>query len=237
MPPPPLTHPYVPNVALKALYERIFERIQVEDGWADEVRALSQKGSVLYVLPNLNWLDFLALDYLTKRHNLPPLRYANDLGLWVLNPHGPNVPGRGLLNMLLPHKRHNPEEQLRDAVENGGSAALFLKRPPSVLDVAAGATGGRGMREGDALVRTIFRMQRDATARIILLPLVFVWSKSPDKVEVSPWDLLLGPRAWPTPTRALGQFAYNRKHASLRWGEAIDVGQLLVIKPSSTKPM
>lgn len=224
---PPLTHPYVPNVALKALYERVFDKIQVEEGWADQVRQLSELGSVLYVLPNLNWLDFLALDYLTKRHHLPELRYANDLGLWVLNPHGPNVPGKGLWNMLLPHRRHNPEEQLRDAVENGGSAALFLKRPPSVLDVAAGATGGRGMREGDALVRTLFRMQREKTANIILLPLVFVWSKSPDKVSVSPWDLVLGPRAWPTPTRALGQFAYNRKHASLRWGEPVHVRDVL----------
>lgn len=227
MPSPPLTHPYVPHVALQALYRRVFEQIQVEDGWAEEVRELSKRGSVLYVLPNLNWLDFLALDYLTKRHGLPPIRYANDLGLWLLNPQGPNVAGRGLTNMLFPHRRRNPEEQLRDAVMNGGSAALFLKRPPSVLDVAAGATGGRGVAEGDALVRTIFRMQREGQTNLILQPLVFLWSKSPDKVSVRPWDLLLGPRAWPTPTRALGQFAYNRKHASLRWGEAIDVGQVL----------
>lgn len=227
MPSPPLTHPYVPNVALEALYKRVFEHIQVEDGWAEEVRELSKRGSVLYVLPNLNWLDFLALDYLTKRNNLPPIRYANDLGLWLLNPQGPNVAGRGLTNMLLPRRRQNPEEQLRDAVINGGSAALFLKRPPSVMDVAAGATGGRGVAEGDSLVRAIFRMQREGTSNLILLPITFVWSKSPDKVGVSPWDILLGPRAWPTPTRALGQFAYHRKHASLRWGEAIDVGQVL----------
>lgn len=224
---PPLTYPYVPNVALKALYEQVFQHIQVEEGWAEEVRSLSKEGSVLFVLPNLNWLDFLALDYLTKRHHLPLIRYANDLGLWVLNPHGPNVAGKGLMNMLLPHRRQNPEEQLRDAVENGGSAALFLKRPPSVLDVAAGATRGRGMREGDELVRSIFQMQRQKKVNIILLPLVFVWSKSPDKVGANPWDLLLGPRAWPTPARALGQFAYNRKHASLRWGEPIRVGKML----------
>jgi len=224
---PPLTHPYVPNVALRALYRRVFEKIQVDEGWAENVRELSKKGSVLYVLPNLNWLDFLALDYLTKRHKLPPIRYANDLGLWLLNPQGPNVAGGGLMNMLLPHKRRNPEDELRDAVAQGGSAALFLKRPPSVLDVAAGATGGRGMREGDALVRAIFQMQREGKTNLILLPLVFVWSKSPDKVGVRPWDMVLGPRAWPTPTRALGQFAYNRNHASLRWGEAIDVGKVI----------
>lgn len=224
---PPLSHPYVPNFALRELYRRVFEHIQVEEGWADQVRELSKKGSVLYVLPNLNWLDFLALDYLTKRHNLPPLLFANDLGLWLLNPDGPNLRGTGLKNMLLPHRRSNPEERLRDAIESGGSAALFLKRPPGVLDLAAGATGGRGMREGDLLVRNLLAMQRSGDANIILLPLVFVWSKSPDKLATRPWDLLLGPRAWPTPTRALGQFAYNRNHASLRWGDEIEVGPLL----------
>lgn len=227
MPTTPLTHPYVPNFALQALYRRAFKRIQVEEGWADKVRELSRKGSVLFVLPNLNWLDFLALDYLTKTHQLPPIRYTNDLGLWILNPHGPNVAGGGLVNMLLPHLRHNPEAQLRDAVTNGGSAALFLKRPPSVMDIAAGATGGRGMREGDALVRAIFRMQREGDAKLLLLPLVFIWTKAPDQIDVRPWDLLLGPRAWPTPTRALGQFAYYRNQASLHFSEEIDVGALL----------
>ena len=231
---PPISHPYVPNFALRALYRRVFEHIQVEEGWAEQVRNLSQKGSVLYVLPNLNWLDFLALDYLTKRHALPPLLYANDLGLWLLNPDGPNLRGTGLKNMLLPHRRSNPEQQLQDAIQSGGSAALFLKRPPGVLDVAAGATGGRGMREGDALVRKLFSMQRNGTANIILLPLVFVWSKSPDKLTTRPWDVVLGPRAWPTPTRALGQFAYNRNHASLRWGEEIEIGPLLEHSEDST---
>lgn len=231
---PHASHPYVPHFALRKLYQRIFEHIQVEEGWAEQVRQLSTRGTVLYVLPNLNWLDFLALDYLTKRHGLPPLLFANDLGLWLLNPDGPNLRGTGLKNMLLPHRRRNLEEQLRDAIESGGSAALFLKRPPGVLDLAAGATGGRGMTEGDSLVRTLFAMQRNGTANIILLPLVFVWSKSPDKLTTRPWDIILGPRAWPTPTRALGQFAYNRNHASLRWGDAIEIGPLLATSEDST---
>ena len=205
----------------------MFERLPVEDGWAEQARTLAEAGSLLYVLPNLNWLDFLALDYLTKRHGLPPLRYANDLGLWLLNPEGPNVRGQGLMNMLLPNQRKNPERQLRDAVDHGGSAALFLKRPPSVLDVAKGVSGGRGMQEGDDLVHAVFRMAREGGKPLILMPLVFVWSKSPDKVGGSAVDFVLGPRAFPTPTRAIGQFAYNLKHASLRWADPVHLSEFL----------
>lgn len=228
---PELTHPYAPNPLLKALYRTLFDQIQVEDGWAEQVRDLSEKGSVLYILPNLNWLDFLALDYLTKRHGLPPIRYVNDLGLWLLNPDGPNVRGQGLMNMLLPNHRENPEGQLRDAIEHGGSAALFLKRPPSVLDVASGASGNRGLNEGDALVSAIFRLQREGTRPLILVPLLFVWSKSPDKLGGGPVDFVLGSRSWPSPARALVQFAYNRKHASLRWADPVDLRDFLASNP------
>lgn len=230
-----LTRPYQPPAVLKALYRRFFERIQVDEGWADEVRALAERGSVLYVLRNLNWLDFLALDHLTKRHDLPPIRYVNDLGLWVLNP-AMGGPGTGSLRRLIPGRllpkyRPNVEAELTDALEHNGSVALFLKRPPSVIDVAAGATGGRGMKEGDEIVQALFRIQRRSERPLILLPLVFVWSKSPDKLGSRPMDLLLGPRHWPTPARALGQFAYNFKHVALRTAEPLVISEMLANNP------
>src|SRR5690606_25833803 len=63
MPERELTRPYTPPAVLKILYRRFFDHIQVDEGWADQVRRLSERGTVLYVLRNLNWLDFLALDY------------------------------------------------------------------------------------------------------------------------------------------------------------------------------
>lgn len=230
MPERELTRPYRPPAALKALYRRFFEHIQLDEGWADEVRQLSQRGTVLYVLRNLNWLDFLALDYLTKRHDLPPIRYVNDLGLWVLNP-AMGGPDTGFLDRVLPSRRPGVEEELTDAIDHGGSAALFLKRPPSVIDVAAGATGGRGMKEGDELVEALLRIQRRRERPLILLPLVFVWSKSPDRLGSRPIDLLLGPRHWPTPARALGQFVYNFKHVAMRSAEPLEISDLIAANP------
>jgi glycerol-3-phosphate O-acyltransferase len=221
------THAYEPNPLLEILLRRVFKQIQVEEGFAPLVRQLSTQGSVLYVLPNLNWLDFLALDHINKQFGLPPIRFANDLGLWLLNPVGPNSRAGALRNMLMPNQRHNQEDDLRDAIQSGGSAALFLKRPPSVFDAVSRPTFGRGMQEGDDLVRAILRMEKEHERPLILLPLVFVWSKSPDKVGVRPWDYILGPHAWPTPTRAIGQFAYNLRYASLRFTDPIYLRDVL----------
>src|SRR4029079_42832 len=83
--------------------------------------------------------DFLALDYLTKSLRLPQVRFANDLGLWVLEPLG-----RGWLSALRPRRESDDVKRLREAIDGGHSAALFLKRPPALLDppALAGERGG-----------------------------------------------------------------------------------------------
>jgi glycerol-3-phosphate O-acyltransferase len=217
-----LTQTYVPNPALRAIYRRFFDKIHVDEAWASAVRDLAARGSVIYVLRNLNFIDFLALDYFTKRYSLPQIRFVNDLGLWILNPLG-----KGWLNALLPRKV-SPREELEDALDHGGSAALFLKRPPGVMSlVASGRAGGRGLREGDDLVRTLFGLPARQNKPIFLVPQVFVWSKSPDTRGTEPFDFLLGPREWPSPARTIAQFFYNYRHVELKLGEPIDLGAFL----------
>src|SRR5688572_13015740 len=217
-----LTRTYAPNPMLRAIYQRFFDKIQVDEAWVREVRALSERGSIVYVLRSLNFIDFFALDYLTKRYGLPQVRFVNDLGLWILNPMG-----KGWLNAILPSRNAAPSDELEDALERGGSAALFLKRPPGVLDLATGASGGRGLKEGDELMRTLIDLQRSRKKPILLVPQVFVWTKAPDTRGTHPLDVLLGPREWPSPMRTVGQFLYNYKHVALKLGEPVNLADFL----------
>jgi glycerol-3-phosphate O-acyltransferase len=217
-----LTRTYEPNPILRAIYQRFFDKIQVDDAWVREVRELAARGSVVYVLRSLNFIDFFALDYLTKRYQLPQVRFVNDLGLWILNPMG-----KGWLNAILPRPNVSSSDELEDALERGGSAALFLKRPPGVIDVATGASGGRGLKEGDELVKTLFELQRKREKPIFVVPQVFVWTKFPDKRGTEPFDFLLGPREWPSPARTAAQLIHNFKHVELKLGEPIDLSRFL----------
>jgi glycerol-3-phosphate O-acyltransferase len=217
-----LTQTYAPNAALRLLYKRFFDHIQVDQAWVEAVRSLSARGTVIYVLRNLNFIDFFALDHLIKRYGLPPIRYVNDLGLWILNPMG-----KGWLNAIMPPRDVTPSDELEDAIEKGGTAALFLKRPPGMLDLVAGASGGRGLREGDDLVRRLFELQRDRERPILLVPQVFVWTKHPDTLGTHPFDFLFGPREWPHPARTAAQFLVNYRHVELKLGEPLDVKEFL----------
>jgi len=213
-----LTKTYEPNLLLQAVFRRFFDGIQIEEDWAEQVRRLSQRGTVIYVLRNLNWLDFFALDHLTKRHALPRIRFANDLRLWVLNPMG-----KGWLNAILPRAGVTVADELRDAIQHNGSAALFLKRPPGVLDWVAGSRGGRGRKEGDELIYALFELQRASDKPILLLPQLILWTKQPDTRGTRALDFVLGPREWPSPVRTIGQYLTNHKHVALKSGEPLDL--------------
>ncbi|HKP64280.1 MAG TPA: 1-acyl-sn-glycerol-3-phosphate acyltransferase [Polyangiales bacterium] len=218
----PLVPRFEPNPALRVLYSWFFDAIQVDDGWVRAVRDLARQGSVVYVLRNLNPVDFFALDHLTKRYDLPRVGFVNDLRLSLLNPmHG------GFLQAVSRRRRMAPALHLRGALDQGSSAALFLKRPPSVLDVASGASGGRGLKEGDDLMRTLIDLQRETLRPVLLVPQVFLWTNRPDTHGSHYLDMFFGPREWPSSLRTIGQFLYNYKHVLLRAGEPLDLSKYL----------
>src|ERR1700744_6170476 len=117
--PTPL-RPYAPGPVLARLYRGLFDKIEVDEAWLRAVRNAQARGTVVYVLRNLSVVDFLALDYLTKRHGLPRVRFANDLGLWILEPIG-----GGWLSALKPRRPASDVEHLEQVVSTGSSAALF----------------------------------------------------------------------------------------------------------------
>src|SRR3954463_8608851 len=107
----PLAPRFEPNPALRVLYSWFFDAIQVDDGWVRAVRDLARQGSVVYVLRNLNPVDFLATDHLTKRYDLPQVGFVNDLRLSLLNPiHG------GLFQTWSRRRLTAPGIQLRSAL-------------------------------------------------------------------------------------------------------------------------
>jgi len=218
---------YLPNPALAWIYERFFKHIEVDEAWAGRVREADARGTVIYVLRNLSFVDFLALDHLTKTLQLPQVRFANDLGLWVLEPMG-----RGWLSALRPRREIDDVARLRQAIDGGHSAALFLKRPPALLDPppvarqrggAARALPTRGKTEGDAFLRAVLEAQRARPSPILLVPQVFVWTRSPDEQKHNAVDALFGPREWPGKIRTVVQFLANWRHVTLRAGDPVDV--------------
>ncbi|MDB5218423.1 MAG: Glycerol-3-phosphate acyltransferase [Myxococcaceae bacterium] len=140
--------------------------------------------------------------------------------------------GRGWLSALRPRREVDDIKRLREAIDGGHSAALFLKRPPTLLDPppVARQRGGvaralptRGKTEGDAFLRGVLEAQRARSTPILLVPQVFVWTRSPDAQKHNAVDALFGPREWPGKIRTVVQFLANWRHVTLRAGDPVDV--------------
>jgi len=226
---------YEPHPALAWVYQRFFEHIEVDEALAERVREAEARGTVVYVLRNLSFVDLLALDYLTKKLELPRVRFANDIGLWKLEP---KPSRRGLFSSLFARTEADDVARLRSALDAGASAALFLKRPPSILEpppavpwrggAARTALPTRGKTEGDVYLRAVLEAQRASSKPILLVPQVFVWTRRPDAQKQNIVDTLFGPREWPGQIRTVTQFLMNWRHVTLRAGEPVDVQQFLV---------
>ena len=160
-----LVRTYDPNAVLQAAFSRFFDHVEIDEAWLNLARDAAKRGPVVYVMRNLSFLDFMALDHLTHRHGLPGLGFANDLGLWVLEPFAETW-SEALFNS----HRNSPKERLTEVIENGGSAALFLKRfAPTTgswvhLDIFAwnpkGRPGWPSGAEAQA-IRALFKLIKD----------------------------------------------------------------------------
>jgi glycerol-3-phosphate O-acyltransferase len=213
------------NPTIRVLYKWFFENIQVDQDWVAQVRALAEQGTVVYILRNLNLVDYLALDYLTKRYDLPQIRYVNDLRLGPLNPMGKGGLFSGWLSRATSPSAPNA---LAAALAAGGSAALFLKRPPSPIDVASGSLrASRGLPESDDHIRTLIELQAGRDKPILLVPQLFIWTSRPDTQGTQLLDFVLGPREWASSLRTAGQLLYNYRHVELRAGEPLDMRAFL----------
>ncbi len=207
---------YEPSPLWQRIYRRFFSRVQIDASWAGRVRDAAEDGQVVYIGRAVSFLDFLALDFLTKEHGLPPIQFTNDLGMSIVEPFG-----RGSRRLRL--KAPIPEDRaLAECLHGGHSALLFLRRPPQFAS---------GKRKGEALeldlVRALVELQRKIARPIRLLPQTIVWTKRPPTSKKSVVDLLFGPSEWPGRVRTFLQFVFNFRNALLTAGEPFDLADLL----------
>jgi glycerol-3-phosphate O-acyltransferase len=187
-------------------YERFFRHIQIDAAWERAVRDAAARGPVVYVLRNVALLDLLALDYLTRRLDLPRVAFANELAGWIEPPASARRAGTSAARLCA-------------TIEAGASAVLFLKRSPTVAERASAHR--RGHAEGDDLLVALLALQRRMDREIVMVPQTFVWTQRPEQRGFSIVDTLFGPSDFPGVVRAGAQFVLNYKNVVLRAGEPL----------------
>jgi glycerol-3-phosphate O-acyltransferase len=220
----PLPPAYEPNPLLRIAFDKLFANIEVDKSWLPQQTALAADATVVHVLQSLNFVEFLALDHVTKQHSLPRIRFVSDLGLWVLNPMG-----KGWLNALRPKRHKDSSLELERVITSGGSVAFFLKRRANVVELAT--SGARWLstelKEGDRLVRALLRLQRESSRPIVVVPELFFWTKQPVRDGVRARDLLLGPPESPSASWAVAHLLASAGSVRLSAAEPLNLAEFL----------
>lgn len=204
-----------------ALTDRFLRHVQVGDDWIDEARAAARRGPIVFVLRTSSLVDYLALDHLVRRLDLPPIGYASEIPR-MLRVHE-SLGDDGIATL-----RSSPPEPggLERAVSTGRSALLFLKRSPGLVTLPRGVAG-----ESDDRLQALIDLQERSGVDVIFLPVAFIWSAHAERRGFSILDGLFGPTDMPGDVRAVAQFLMHHKSCVVRAGDAVSLQEFCAADP------
>ena len=186
--------------------DRFFARAELPAGLEDELRALAHEGTLVFVMRSAGWLNLSFIRWLVRRLGLATLGAAIGLGRVFRTLIG----RRGTLGAL------------RAAVGAHAPSLIFLRRP-SVFH----AKGIPGVDGGGDPFRVLCEMQQSGGRPLYLVPILYVWSRRPQRLKPSLLDLVLGSPEAPGTLATSIAFLRHYQRAFVRMGAPIALGDFL----------
>ncbi|HME91648.1 MAG TPA: glycerol-3-phosphate acyltransferase, partial [Myxococcaceae bacterium] len=156
----------------RTLASHFFEGIRFSREAESELERLSKDGFVVHVMRTTAWVNYLYLAWALVRRGLPPIRAVVNLRRWFTRPWR-RAAQRGELDVRLTYARRK-----------GGSALVFLKRS------ALGTAHGRSTKEDPFPALVAFARKSDRP--VYLVPELFVWEKSRERLKPAVLDYIFG---------------------------------------------
>jgi glycerol-3-phosphate O-acyltransferase len=196
---------------LSLLAGRRLDNIAVSADDVQRVRALAERGVVVWVHRARNPVDHLALSSVVAREGLPQAAFVGGLNVLALQtlPVALSRLRRGVAGV------RREEALLERCVRAGFSAELFLRRPLHLLSPSS------TMRA--RFVETLVRVQRYFDRPIYLVPVFLALRQRPGHFEPTAIDALLGSVEEPGLLRAIGRLIAAGDSARVEMSEAVDL--------------
>lgn len=192
----------------------LLRKLRMSDRSANNIREASEKGPVVYVFYTRSKLDWLALNRVLNQRRLPLAQVSLNMRvLWYRPLLDACVQTWGAVKRLM--GRLDDRRLLRETIEKGGTAAVFLTK-----------SAGLFYTNTDAL-EYLVDMQSKMDTSIQLLPVAVVWQRKPSKERSDLMRFVLGSEDQPGPLMKLFS-AVNRDHEPIiQAGEAVELNEVL----------
>jgi glycerol-3-phosphate O-acyltransferase len=191
-----------------------FRHLRMEDHSAERIRRAAEAGPVVYVLHTRSYVDWLAVNRVLVDRRLPLPEATWDLDpFWYL-------PLASMWHRLR-RRTLTSADWLGDAVQAGRPTCIFLARPWDVRDLALPPPP-----VADPLP-PLLAAQAASARPIQLVPLVVIWSRSPEPARTEVGRFLLGTQDNPGVFGKLLALTTQQGDALVQAGEPIAVPEFL----------
>ncbi|MCL2258722.1 MAG: 1-acyl-sn-glycerol-3-phosphate acyltransferase [Proteobacteria bacterium] len=185
------------------LSSRFFKHVRFSATALSELRHLYQTGYVVHVMRTTAWVNYLYLSWAMLVHSMPPVRAVANLRRWFTRP------------FSRCHLSGPIEERFQKAFLQGGCGMVFLR------ETVLGKAEGTVVREDP--FPALVELSKQLDKPIFLVPELFVWEKSAQKISPGFWDHVFGAPEHPGFLHSLGAFLTNFHRAQFRVGEPINL--------------
>jgi len=216
------------NLLFREFAHRFFRHFSLDPETVARLRALEERGSVVYVMRYASRLDYFLMNALFLREGLRLSAFANGLSFYYYRPLGQALRGFFRRRRLWGKKRRladrrRAREQARRVSAAGQSMFLFLRtaRLGGAL-LGRRAAVARGRRELD-LLREVVRTVWDGEKTVHLVPVALFWRRGP-RGHRRFLNLTYGAPTRPSDVAKITSFFLTYRDLAIRLGEPIDLG-------------
>ena len=221
------------NWLVEFICRRVFAAIRIAPSTAEHIRALAARGSLIYVMRQRSWVDYLLVSFVLKRERLPAPEFVNDLPLFWARPLPDMV--RAVWQWLRSTRLFGRElrafadrSRCQRLVAAGWPVLLFLRG--RVPGVGARARGPRalGVRTGPDYVRQIVHNLWTASGpEVSMVPVAVLRGRGMRRKESRLATMVYSVQEVPGEVRRLVSLLWNLHETSLSIGLEVEVGAFI----------
>jgi glycerol-3-phosphate O-acyltransferase len=209
---------------LRSFFARYFNSSALPEELFLKIRELDHRGTLVYVAPAGNLLNFLYLNHICNQYRLPLAHFVEGVDpVWV-QPMGLLFERLRIFSDENAHdvddeKDRQAEKQLKATLSTGQASLLYLGHPSTIVNPHESIELH--------LLESLVGVQRESSKPIYLIPHLVRWNAHPTRQDKSVTDTIFGEAEAPGILRSLYHLFRNRKNALLKIAEPIDLKEFL----------
>jgi len=212
------------NLVLDWVCRWVFSFVRMAPSAVEHLRSLAAEGSVVYVMRQRSWVDYLLVTCVLMRERLPTPEFANGISpLWFRPWREVFATAwhrlRGVPFVARPLREFEDRDRCQRLVTAGRPVLIFMRgRVPGMRLLAGRRRALTGMRTGSEYLREVVHQLWDSPQRVALVPIAVLRGRGMRRKESRLATLVYSVQEFPTELRRLVSLLWNARDTSISVG-------------------